>query len=332
VTSWRVLPSNCCMLSQEIERPIYPFPPLGGRVALARMLQCAPAQLDHIELTADSLYREVKRLKKDGSPRICYSAEPVLKGVQGRIKCMILRQVKYPHYLMGGLADRENPRDYVRNAHLHAGARVLINEDLADFFPSISCRIVFGIFRYLFRFPEEVSLTLTRLTTHHGQLPQGAKTSNHLANLVFWECEPDLVASLRLAGFDYSRYIDDITVSSKVERTAEEVNRALSLLASMVKRHGFRFKRRKHRLVYAGQRMEVTGLVVGRDGVGLGRVKRSGIRALVHRCELEAHEAPASEATLLVRRRAASLVGQYGRLHPNQGQTLKDRLSAIRRL
>jgi len=294
------------------------------------MLQRSLAELDHIELAADSLYREVKQLKKDGSPRICYDAETALKSVQGRIKCMILKQVKYPSYLMGGLADRENPRDYVRNAHLHTGARVLINEDLADFFPSISSALVFDIFRYLFHFPREVSQTLTRLTTRQGRLPQGAKTSSYIANLVFWACEPRLVADLRFRGFEYSRYVDDITVSSRTGRAAQELNQAFSMLASMVNRHGFRFKRRKHRLVYAGQRMEVTGLVVGRNGAGLGRGKRSNIRALVHKCEVAAHMPVSDAPTLLMIRRAASLVGQVARLHPNQGEALKIRLDAIK--
>jgi hypothetical protein len=98
------------------------------------------------------------------------------------------------------------------------------------------------------------------------------------------------------------------------------------LLASMVRRYGLRFKRNKHNIVYAGQRMEVTGLVVGEDSAGLGRIKRSSIRALVHRCEIEAPNSPEHS---IMERRAASLVGQYARLHPAQGQALRRRLVAI---
>jgi hypothetical protein len=230
---------------------------------------------------------------------------------------------------MGGLADSENPRDYVRNAHVHKGARVLVSEDIAKFFPSTSSDLVFDIWRCFFHFPPDVARTLTRLTTRKGELPQGAKTSSYLANLAFWSTEPAMVLKLRSAGFEYTRYIDDIAISSKVDRTAGELHQVLSDLASMVKRHGLRFKRRKHRLVYAGQRMEVTGSVVGERGAGMLREKRSNIRALVHQCEQETENNPRSSTLVVMKQRAASLVGQYARLHPGQGEALRKRLKAL---
>jgi Reverse transcriptase (RNA-dependent DNA polymerase) len=294
------------------------------------MLRCSVEELTRVEATADDLYHEVRLIKKDGTPRICYDAKYPLKGMQGRIQCMILKKVKYPSHLMGGLADPENPRDYVRNARAHMGARIMINEDVAGFYPSTSSLVVFDIWRHLFHFPAEVSWTLTRLTTRAGQLPQGAKTSSYLANLVFWGTEPGLVTKLSEIGFEYTRYIDDMTISSKSDKTAEEIGLALSMLASMVKRYGFKFKRKKHSIVYAGQRMEVTGLVVGEESAGLRQSQRSGIRALVRRCEVEAHSGSASGDSQTMLRRAASFVGQYARIHPVQGQVLKRRLEAIR--
>ena len=314
------------MPSNMSERPLYPFPPIGSRAALARMLHCTVEELTRVESCADNLYREVREPKKDGTYRTCYDAKPPLKGMQARIQCLILKKAKYPRYLMGGLADRENPRDYVRNAKLHAGARVMVNEDVAAFFPSTSDRVVFDIWKYIFHFPPEVAKTLARLTTRAGELPQGAKTSSYLANLVFWALEPGIVEKLRAMGFAYSRYIDDMTVSSRTDKSPEEIGIAISLLASMVRRYGLRFKRKKHGIAYAGQRMEVTGLVVGEDSAGLGRTKRSNIRALVHRCEIVAMTDSADSKALS---RAASLVGQYARLHPTKGTGLRKRLEAI---
>ena len=322
-TSSPVSPLNYFMQRKEHDRPVYPFAPIASRDALARMLRCSVEELSRFESTANDLYREVRKLKKDGTHRICYDARTPLKGIQGRIECMILKKVRYPVYLMGGLADRQRPRDYVRNATVHAGARVLINEDVKSFFPSTSSRVVFDIWRHLFHFPADVAQTLTRLTTRAGALPQGAKTSSYLANLVFWGIEPGLVARLHSLGFKYTRYIDDMTISSRTDRTRDELGLVLSLLAGMLKRHGLSFKRNKHTLVYAGQRMVVTGLVVGEESAGLGRAKRSSIRALVHRCETDATDSPEHAA---MKRKASSLVGQYARLHRKQGQALKRRL------
>lgn len=291
------------------------------------MLHCTVEELTRVECCADDLYREVRQVKKDGSYRICYDARPPLKGMQARIQCLILKKVKYPSYLMGGLADRENPRDYVRNAKIHAGARIMVNEDIAAFFPSTSDRVVRDIWKDVFRFPPDVAKALARLTTRAGELPQGAKTSSYLANLVFWTREPGIVERLRAMGFAYSRYVDDMTVSSKADKRPAEIGAAISLLASMVRRYGLRFKRNKHGIAYAGQRMEVTGLVVGKDSAGLGRAKRSNIRALVHGCEVDAASDSSDPIAL---RRAASLVGQFARLHPAKGDALRVRLDAIR--
>lgn len=104
--------------------------------------------------------------------------------------------------------------DYKTNATLHAGSSIVINEDITLFFPSTSDTIVHNIWQHFFGFGNEVAECLTKLTTRQGELPQGAITSSFLANMVFWKDEPILQASFRARGIIYSRYVDDIAVSS----------------------------------------------------------------------------------------------------------------------
>jgi hypothetical protein len=293
------------------------------------MLRCSVEELVQIAATADFRYRVVNKAKKNGATRTCFDATRSLKAIQARIKSSILEKVRYPSYLMGGIADHDNPRDYVRNAKAHVGARVMVNEDIAQFFPSVSGEAVFEIWRHLFHFPLNVAQVLTQLTTRRSSLPQGAKTSSYLANLAFWSTEPAIVAQLRSRGFEYTRYIDDITISSKEDRSPMELLDVFNMLAAMVRRYGLRLRRSKHRLVYSGARMEVTGLVVTGHSAGLGRRKRSALRALVHQCETHAQIDPASPVLGGMKRRAASLAGQYARLHPVQGKRLQRRLRLL---
>jgi hypothetical protein len=330
VTSCRVSRTNYSMQNKEPEHPLYPYLPVGSLTALSRMLHCSLEELSRIAEGADRLYRTIEIVKPDGDVRTCYDAKPPLKSIQARIQCMILKKVKYPSYLMGGLADPVYPRDYVRNAHVHRGARVQINEDISKFFPSLSSDIVYDVWQHFFHFPGDVARILTHLTTREGRLPQGAKTSSYLCNLAFWSTEPAMVSKLQSAGFAYTRYVDDISISSIVDRSANEMHKVLSSVASMVKRYGLRFKRRKHRVAYAGQRMEVTGLVLGERGAGMHYEKRSNIRALVHRCEQDANSNQQSPMFPILKRRAAALVGQYARLHPKPGAALRSRLKALK--
>lgn len=316
-----MLRSDYFMQNSAFEKPYYPHPPLGSRCALARLLEVSLEQLDELERDADKLYNIVEKQKKNGKPRICFNAFPLLKEVQGRIKGRILRQVLYPTYLTGGLPRR----DYFDNAKMHNAPRAMVNDDIEDFFPTTAAAIVYDTWRYFFHFPEDVARTLTRLTTRRGGLPQGARTSSYLANLAFWALEPRLVATLRAMGFVYSRYIDDITISTKMDRARRKLHVAMRLVNGMVSRYGLRFGADKHRVTHAGSRMEVTGLIVNDTTAGVTKKKHSKVRAMVHHFEKAAVELPDDPNTLALKRRVSTVLGQYAQFHPKKAEVLKKR-------
>lgn len=311
------------MRKDDCERPWYPYPPIGSVSALSRMLGHDPARLLALASAADSSYRAVQILKPNGKVRECWDASPELKSAQARIVQMIFRHVVYPSYLMGGLPGR----DHVRNAAQHADARVLVGLDIKSFFPSTTAGLVLDMFLHLFHFPPEVARLLTQLTTRAGQLPQGAKTSSYISNLVFYKAEPRLESRLRARGFRYTRFIDDITVSSKRDLENEDVQRVIQLVLGMLRRHGYHVARKKLVVERAGQRRTVTKLVVGEGHVGLPVQKRSAIRAAVHQIETAglSEENGASKT-----RRASAQIGQLKRLHPRSADALRRRLKALR--
>ena len=312
------------MQNKQCSFAFYPYPPFGCLSNLARRLNSTVADMDQLIAKVPSSYLKNPIPKKGGGVRDPFSVVAPLKSIQDRIKCLILKQAEYPYYLMGGLPKR----DHVRNAQIHAGARVMLNEDVAAFYPSISATMVFDIWRNFFHFPSDVSRVLTGLTTFQGQLPQGAKTSSYLANLIFCQTEPRLVQKLSSMDFIYTRFVDDITISSTSDKSPQQIGSAIGAVASMLTRFGMKFKRKKHKIVRAGQRMEVTGLVVGKKKVGLLKKRRSDIRALVHHCKTEGLDPNSPDSKTL--RKASSLVGQYSRFHPGQGQVLKSGLTQLK--
>jgi len=70
---------------------------------------------------------------KKGPGKTYRVAQP-LRDIQENIKNAIFYNVEFPFYLQGGIKDVRNPRDYVRNASLHAGNRVVVKEILQIFF------------------------------------------------------------------------------------------------------------------------------------------------------------------------------------------------------
>lgn len=137
-----------------------------------------------------------------------------IKHVQKRVNSRILNEVAMPEYLHGGVR-RRSP---LSNVAAHLGQRCLIRLDVEDFFPSISNRHVFGVWREQLGFGRQVSSLLTRLTTYRFRLPQGAPTSTALANLVLVPVEQALVDRSAETGVVYTRFVDDIGVSGNDPR------------------------------------------------------------------------------------------------------------------
>lgn len=192
--------------------PYYKCKPIRSMPALSRALGVPTSLLHELARVADSQYRLADEIiKPDGSIRQTFDAFTPLKNIHRRIKLKIFSHVVFPNYLTGSLKGR----DYKTNAALHAGSRIVICEDIGQFFPSTRAPVVHDIWKNFFGFSDDVADCLTRLTTKDGALPQGAITSSYLANLAFWRDEPQIQAYLARLGVTYSRYVDDLALSSK---------------------------------------------------------------------------------------------------------------------
>jgi len=258
--------------------------PIASIDSLTRLLCITPKILVQVVSRADCYYKPHNQPKKGGGFREVVSVAAPLKDIQRRIKSRILEHVHYPGYLQGGIKDRNAPRDYMANARFHVGAKVIINEDIAQFFPSVSAEQVYAIWMNLFQFPAEIARYLTALTTWRGELPQGAATSTYLSNLVLWRDEPGVVEAMQQHGFKYSRFVDDMTVSSHDKIDASGKTFIVVTLKKMCNRQGFALKRNKHRIYSSGQPMLVNNLAVNAK-VSLATRERSKIRAAVFDCE-----------------------------------------------
>ena len=307
-------------------RPFYRCAPIRDLDKLAEVLEISRAQLERLAGRANRMYRPVPQKKKDGSVRMTWDAFRALKGVHQLIKVRILAKADYPLYLQGGIRDRENPRDYARNAGMHAGQACVINEDIADFFPSTTLDQVQDIWEHFFRFPPEVADCLTKLTTRRRELPQGAKTSSYLANLVFWRTEYEIVRHLNSLGLTYSRLADDITVSSPKPLVRREKSAVMSIVYSFIKRDGFTPKYRKHDIFGRNERMLVNNLVVNVRPALQAR-ERQAVRSLVHRVVKTpaASENVSSDVSLA---HVKGKVGKVKRFHPRAGSKLASKLRA----
>lgn len=310
----------------KIDPPSYSAQPILSVGALSKALATPVDVLRELARTAGSRYRLARKIvKPDGSFRQPFDALEPLKTVHRVIKKELLSRVYFPKYLTGSLQGT----DYRVNASLHARAKIVICEDIEQFFPSTSENRVFDTWRGLFSFSHEVAELLTKLTTKDGVLPQGAIPSSYLANLAFWRDEPHLQDSLTREGIVYSRYVDDVTVSSKQRLTTAQQTKLIGQIYGMLRKFGYHAKRRKHETFSARRAIVITKLI-SNVRPALDPKERAKIRTAVFQLEKRTTDGERGPQVRLELNRVVGRVGKLTRFHKTEGSALAGRVRAVR--
>ena len=266
----------------------YSAPPISSLAAVSSTLGCAPNHLSHIASNVSDYYIPFQVEKKSGGFREIRAPKPILKSIQRRINTRIFSHCVFPAYLQGSIRDDLNPRDFVSNARIHSKSKSVIAADIKDFYPSVGAGSVKEIFKYLFKFPDDVADLLVSLTTLDGALPQGAPTSSYLANLVFFDVEHKLVEELSRAKLVYTRLIDDITISCSAVLDKNKKEWVVKKIQQMLSAKKLSLQRKKLKLSTTsacGSQVVITGLWIDRGHPRLPSAERDIVRAMVHQLE-----------------------------------------------
>ncbi|MBC7686442.1 MAG: RNA-directed DNA polymerase [Bdellovibrionales bacterium] len=223
-----------------------------------------------------------------------------------RMQQTILRKILEDVPVHGAAHGFRRGHSCVTHAALHAGQRVVIRMDLKDFFPSIQASRIHALFSKL-GYSDSVAGTLARLCTsrapasafadpHTGgslpwaarralrspHLPQGSPCSPALANLCAWRLDLRLDALCGSIGATYSRYADDLVFSGgrEFERSVERFHVQVAAIAI---EEAFGVNTRKTRVMRAGVRQQVTGVVINQHP-NLRRDEFDRLKAVLTNC------------------------------------------------
>lgn len=312
-----------------MDRPVYEAKPIRSVPALCRALSMPEGMLRDLAQRIPQLYIGPKpKLKRDGkSYRFVYDTRPPLKPLLKVVNRIIFERVLFPQYLQGSLKGR----DYVSNVEVHEGSQVVISEDIEKYFDNITADHVFRIWANFFKFGQGPAELLTALTTREGRVFQGTPTSSYLANLAFWDIEGILVEKLASKGLRYSRYVDDVTISSPVAISNDDKTWAIAQVIAMMGSRGFRAARSKHDIQSGKGRISVMNLNVNRT-VGLSAKERSNIRAMVYQLEQCFDRGETGPEFRRGLDQASGRIGRMGRFHAAEAATLRNRILNMRRI
>ena len=302
---------------------------------LSELLGFPVYQVREVSESINKFYVPGKKLvKRDGTTRETIKAIEPLAYIQSVIRERILYSVSFPPFLQGSIKDLYNPRDYINDARIHTGSKFIRPIDIKRFFPSIHAEYIYEVWHDFFGFSPEVSEVLTKLTTYKDSLPTGASTSPGLSNLIFFDLEPHLVESLNRLGFTYSRYVDDITISSKKYIDPKELGNAFELINCMLREKNLKINRRKSRDFEKNHRKKIVrvhNLNVKRPEPTIGIDYRSNFRSDLHKLETELNTTSMPD---VLRNNYNKLEGEFAhikRLHPQMRRKYGKRMGDLRK-
>lgn len=243
----------------------------------------------------------IKKRNSDSKRRICIP-DPNLSLIQKSIKRYILSDFDV-HPAATAYVCGSSP--YL-NAAYHCNSETLIKLDIQDFFHSFDERDIYYLFKKL-GYDRLISFQLARLCIKvntkeyrsyynikkgneylypklpHGcsYLPQGAPTSPILTNLLMIEMDQKIEYISKKYKLNYTRYSDDIILSSKEKISNKESLKVLNQVKAILSKK-FILNSKKIKIISKGQRMIVTGLIVNYDNPQLIKEYKNNLRLQVH--------------------------------------------------
>lgn len=256
--------------------------PLSSKTAFFTHLGVGAKEQAFLEKYASFRYDFVEIPKRGGGKRPLLVPEKRLKFLQQKILAL-LSEIYSPRSPVHGFT---KDRNVISNANAHQARPFLLNIDISNFFGSISWKRVHGMLVAI-GLDDDLARSICALCVTNNQLPQGAPTSPILSNMVCFRLDRELMQFAGAHKFRYTRYADDISLSSYVpplalfndglppdgQTTLENISNPLRIIFAS---NGFSINTNKIRFSGKKFRKEVTGLKVNE----FTNVKRNFIRDL----------------------------------------------------
>ena len=319
------------------------LPPLDHAEAIARAMGINLGELRWLafgrRVSQTTHYQRFTVPKKTRGERLISAPMPRLKAVQTWIHEQLLLQIPVHDAAHGFVRGRS----ILTNGRPHVGQAVVINLDLKDFFPTVEIPRVRGLFRALGYSPEasaifallctEPEITTVELdgqswhvATSARRLPQGSPASPALTNILCRRLDRRLAGLARAMGFVYTRYADDLTLSSP--HGDAPVQKLLRAVGGIVEAEGFVVHPDKTRVMRRGRRQEVTGLVVN-DQLGVARPWLRQFRATLFQVERDGPEGKRWGRSGSLFASLFGFAGFVAMVDPEKGRPLVNQVKAL---
>ncbi|MBC1516942.1 reverse transcriptase domain-containing protein [Listeria immobilis] len=280
-------------LLEEIDDVLnFKFRNLNNFKEIADMLEVSSEFL-HSILYKKRSYETFFIQKKSGGHREIKTPNNNLKLIQKKLAYILSLNYKMHKSAFGFIKNKS----IIDNANLHINKRWVFNFDLEDFFHQFNQGRVIGLLRKYYKFNNTVAGILAEICCYENTLPQGAPTSPILSNILSFELDREFQKECRKYDCTYSRYVDDISISTNkfyfpkklAYKNSQEETILGEISQTILDKTSFKVNQKKVYLRHETQHQNVTGLVVN-EGVNVSRTYIKRIRATLHNLRVSNEE------------------------------------------
>ncbi|MCA1443252.1 trypsin-like peptidase domain-containing protein [Ensifer sp. IC4062] len=279
------------------------------------------------KLPPASKFRVFTIPKRSGGTRTIQAPRIALLSLQKSIR-LLLEQDYHPRVNVHGFV-AGHERSIISNAEQHVLKKWVLNIDLENYFGSIHFgRIAGRLQSKPYCYTPEIAKFVAHIACYPTQtlidgqiqdssvLMTGGSLSPLLANIVSDKLDSEIARYCSQLGCTYTRYADDITISSnrnkfpgKIARLTDPEDHRSVVLADtfldLIESNGFSVNHAKTRLLPRAFAQEVTGLIVNKKvNVPRGFVRQ--VRSMLHDWETNGY--------------AAAEANHFSKFRPNRGR------------
>lgn len=271
--------------------------------ALSHVSKVSEARLLAIAETASARYKTYEIPKRSGGTRTIHHPSKELKAIQRWITKAVLARLPVHEYATA----YETEASIRKNAAIHQASNFTNRYDFRDFFPSITQASVENLLienksRILYGITDDDVKFISKICCRYGALTIGAPSSPKLSNRIMFDFDTKMAVGCSGVGVAYSRYADDIFISSRKRSELNEIPNLIDNILASPAYAMLKINRQKTAHLSRRRARTITGIKITTDRrLSIGRERKREIRALIHRWTLgELDEASAMRLRGLV--------------------------------
>lgn len=242
------------------------------------------AQLNWYAETASKRYKAYQIPKRNGDFRTIQHPSKQLKAIQRWLNVSLIAQLPV-HHCATAYAKGSSIRD---NACRHLMSNFTLRVDFRDFFPSFQAEHINRFFQEksassLTSLSEDDILFIQRIVCRNGALTIGAPSSPFLTNAMMYEFDLSISRWCSERSMTYSRYADDIFISTQEPNTLGEAFTKIREITSEYRFASLQLNNQKTCFLSRKYRRTITGVILTpARKLSVGRERKMRLKADVY--------------------------------------------------